>query len=615
MSRLLLAALVTLSIGVNSARLVVEPESSSDKDARADVISVLSAESECRQPFDRRALLQDVLRENPDAAPVRWHAGDVRVAGEWRSVDDGIDTIRDDALRETYWTLRDAAGQNDDDQVRVANWCKANGLPQQERAHLTAALAFSGERDLPAVRARLGQQLVGGRWMTQEEAAEAERSSREMFQSMKTWGNRLQNIGKRLAGNRRQRDSAVLDLKAIDDPSALPAIELVLAPAHEFAGLQAVEWFARNDRYQTSLALARQAAFSDWAQVRSSATDVLKSRRWEDFIPPLLTTMHRPAESMFQILIGGRGEVYYTHLCAREMNDHWQVARYSMTSFASRLSGRFGPNSFRRRQIVAPEPILVPSRSARRRNDAVRLAHDDFHARERMIVGRNQQSERFNARIGTLLADITGRPFTSSPDEWWNWWVARIDVEARPKRVVIVDEQERFILPPRDAPVRYPRVQAMSCFVAGTPIWTDSGHRPIEDIRIGDRVLAKNVETGELAYKPVVLTTKRQAPHIVRLSVGRESFEVTGGHLVWASGSGWTKARDLTATQLLHTVTGTVAVNPVEAVGSGTVYNLVIADFHTYFFGDAKILSHDTTIPKLTNVLVPGLPPEHSHAE
>jgi hypothetical protein len=33
----------------------------------------------------------------------------------------------------------------------------------------------------------------------------------------------------------------------------------------------------------------------------------------------------------------------------------------------------------------------------------------------------------------------------------------------------------------------------------------------------------------------------------------------------------------------------------------------VVADFHTYFVGEAKILSHDNTIRQPTNAVVPGL--------
>lgn len=609
MSRLFLAWLAILSIATGPSPPVAASEPPSGEDARSAVLSTLRAETQSRQPLDRRALLQSALEQSPDAESARWQSGYVKVAGEWRPFEQ-TGVAAHDALRHEYHTLRKAAGQNTDHQVRLANWCKANRLAEQERAHLTAALAFSGDRDLPHVRRRLGQNLVNGRWMTREEIAEAERSSREMLQAMKVWGRQLQSIADRLEGNRRQRDSATADLHGIDDPSAIPAVELVLTSAHERAALQAVAWLDKVDRYEASLALARQAAFSEWPSVRTAAAEALKSRRWEDFMPPLLAAMHRPVESKSQVLIGGRGEIFYTHLCVREMSDHWQVARYSITSFASRVPGRpvlyFRPRLFR---VLSDG--LVATRSGRRRNDAVRLAGDDSHARERIIADRSEQTERFNTRVGTLLADITGRSFTSSPNEWWNWWVARIDVEQRPKRVVVVDEQDRVIRPPRDAPL----VPPSSCFVAGTPVRTDTGLVAIESIQVGDRVLAKDIETGELAYKPVVLTTRREAPHVVRLTVGSESFDMTGGHLVWASGDGWTKARDLSPAQPLHTATGTVAVDSVESAKPATVYNIVVDEFHTYFFGEFMILSHDPTIPRLTNVLVPGLPPGDSASE
>ena len=36
-------------------------------------------------------------------------------------------------------------------------------------------------------------------------------------------------------------------------------------------------------------------------------------------------------------------------------------------------------------------------------------------------------------------------------------------------------------------------------------------------------------------------------------------------------------------------------------------YNLVVADYHTYFVGKTGILSHDVLTPRGTNCLVPGL--------
>ena len=42
------------------------------------------------------------------------------------------------------------------------------------------------------------------------------------------------------------------------------------------------------------------------------------------------------------------------------------------------------------------------------------------------------------------------------------------------------------------------------CFIAGTKVLTDSGQKNIEDIEVGDQVLAYDEETGVTAYKPVL---------------------------------------------------------------------------------------------------------------
>jgi hypothetical protein len=52
-----------------------------------------------------------------------------------------------------------------------------------------------------------------------------------------------------------------------------------------------------------------------------------------------------------------------------------------------------------------------------------------------------------------------------------------------------------------------------------------------------------------------------------------------------------------------------VEVQSVEPSGEKETYNLVVADFHSYFAGDARVLTHDNTIRKPTNRIVPGLAP------
>jgi hypothetical protein len=141
-------------------------------------------------------------------------------------------------------------------------------------------------------------------------------------------------------------------------------------------------------------------------------------------------------------------------------------------------------------------------------------------------------------------------------------------------------------------------------------IWTVRGPREIEKIRVGDLVLAQHPETGELAYKPVLRTTVRPKEQLLKFQAGGESCVCSGGHLFWVAGTGWVKSRDLASGQILHGADGPVHVSNVELGTEEVTYNLVVADFHTYFVGYRKVLSHDNTIRQPTRAVVPGLQPE-----
>ena len=129
----------------------------------------------------------------------------------------------------------------------------------------------------------------------------------------------------------------------------------------------------------------------------------------------------------------------------------------------------------------------------------------------------------------------------------------------------------------------------------------------IETIKVGDRVLAQDIDSGELAYKPVLCTTIRPAKSLVRLSIGDEAITATGGHRFWVSGEGWTKARDLRPRSLVHTVRGNAPVVSVESGPAEETYNLVVDGLHNYFVGQAGFLVQDLPLPQPTNVIVPGL--------
>lgn len=53
-----------------------------------------------------------------------------------------------------------------------------------------------------------------------------------------------------------------------------------------------------------------------------------------------------------------------------------------------------------------------------------------------------------------------------------------------------------------------------ACFVAGTPVWTNKGLVPIEQLEVGDFVLSRSDITGEQAYKRVLKTLKTEDQEI-----------------------------------------------------------------------------------------------------
>ena len=153
---------------------------------------------------------------------------------------------------------------------------------------------------------------------------------------------------------------------------------------------------------------------------------------------------------------------------------------------------------------------------------------------------------------------------------------------------------------------------AHSCFAPGTKVWTLTGRQPIEKIKIGDRVLAQDVESGELAYKPVLAVTIRQPGPWMKIGLGTESITATPSHPFWVSGQGWRMTKQLEAGSRVHSLSGGVPVESIETLEAdpsyaGLAYNLIVADYSNYFVGDRGILVHDNTPRMPTAAILPGL--------
>jgi hypothetical protein len=127
------------------------------------------------------------------------------------------------------------------------------------------------------------------------------------------------------------------------------------------------------------------------------------------------------------------------------------------------------------------------------------------------------------------------------------------------------------------------------CFAAGTPVLTPQGARPIEELKPGDLVLARdenNVE-GQPQFKRVEKLHHNES-EILELLVQGRLIRTTQTHPFFVKGKGWLPAGELLPRDLLSTSAGDwVVVNAVQRTQTiESVYNLRVADCHTYFVGE-----------------------------
>jgi hypothetical protein len=115
------------------------------------------------------------------------------------------------------------------------------------------------------------------------------------------------------------------------------------------------------------------------------------------------------------------------------------------------------------------------------------------------------------------------------------------------------------------------------------------------------------VETGELTYKPVIGRTVRPPTPILKFSWRGEALRASRGHPFWVVGIGWRMAKELGDGAILYGVTGSPRVEAIELDGEEEAYNLVVADFNTYFVGESGILVHDNTPRRPTRATLPGM--------
>ncbi|MBM3251645.1 MAG: hypothetical protein FJZ11_02525 [Candidatus Omnitrophica bacterium] len=126
------------------------------------------------------------------------------------------------------------------------------------------------------------------------------------------------------------------------------------------------------------------------------------------------------------------------------------------------------------------------------------------------------------------------------------------------------------------------------CFLSGTPIlMADGTTKPIEQIQIGDKVLAFNEKTGDMQEDKVVKLSVHNAKKYL---IVNESLKVTPEHPFYSEGK-WVEIGSLKIGDKLLKYPGQIqeitSIKEIEE--ETTVYNLEVEPSHTYFANDLLV--------------------------
>jgi hypothetical protein len=149
-----------------------------------------------------------------------------------------------------------------------------------------------------------------------------------------------------------------------------------------------------------------------------------------------------------------------------------------------------------------------------------------------------------------------------------------------------------------------------ACFVAGTPVLTADGTKPIEDIVVGDKVWTRNLVTGLDELQLVAETFVHQTLALYHLTINGAIVSTTAEHPFMVQDRGWQMAGNLRPGDLLVTPDGTTVL---EAVGVEErdladiveVYNFHVENNLNYYVhaGNTPVLVHNNHRDDATEIV------------
>lgn len=573
-----------------------ENEQLAVEQAARDVTSALQAEVD-GDFLTRQLLLNQASQSELPAS--HWHRGEIQNAqGQWERIDDNVQKYSKTDLLEKYESLRSRTADAVGPQISLAQWCAKNGLVPQAIAHLHRVLNF--DPDNSVARRALGyQEIANGEWISPREILAIAQRTEATQKSIEKYGKQFSEIIKRFSSTRPElRSKAEQELMSIDEPDAVAAAEAFFADAPDPISLKAIEWFSSIDDVEPSQVLTRYALFHGSEKVRAAAEKALSNRPLHDFVPDVLNMLTSPVSSAVVPAFDRSGRLTgYRQAFAQETfsRNQFVVVDNLVNRETVRTNNLILQNQINNRLIAVQLEQLA--------NEQLNVeATTEAQVRTATMTAGNLQIVQRNHRIAKFLGNVANEEFDGEPRQMWRWWD---DYNQTRYQDYKPERYQRTALV--RTTVQYAPPVSCECFAAGTLVTTSRGEKPIDRIVVGDLVLSKDTQTGELSWKPVIRTTIRPPEETVVMSTGEETFRCTGGHLFWVSGKGWMAANKLKSGEILHGAEEPLVVTSVKPSAKVNTFNLEVLDNATYFVGKGKVLTHDVTPRAGDHQTVPGL--------
>lgn len=578
----------------------------------------------------RNETLKEALALDPDCELARWSLGQIKDAkGVWVAA--STPSAETTQQLEFYENLREKVYNQDVSPLRLADWCRTNGMHDVEQFHLLqiAHNPSSDERERMRAIRRLDLVEYDGQLLPEETVTELKAEAAEQAKADRAWSKRVRRWRADLSSDsERRRDRAAKELKESAAVEAIPSYELMLLPASDVHAMATIDALGELDEVEATDSLLRIALLSESAAVRNAAIEKLKPRSMYDFVPQLLELFEATTEYQFALTTDAFGNIttYQQMTKAGRQDDHVATSTNRRSPVHGLTVNRslilVQRNLFRpmspagETQNAYARYVKRPTRANRNelderyRDQKLQELSQRLIAIEEMAkINQNQQTvgqrnlliQARNQRVHEILMATTDASIVDpNPLEWWTWWKEHNELYSSPRETRRYDWH-------RSDPILY-QVITMSCFPAGTHVLTERGARPIEEISPGDRVVSQDVDSAELGLYVVTGTTTRPASSTLQIVCGDNRVSSTLGHPFWVNNVGWRMAKELQVGQRIHALGGLATVTEIVQGETLEAHNLIVEGPANYFVGQGLfLLAHDNSLREPTRALTPGL--------